>query len=124
MLSELCSIAKQRHKKGNNNNKKSSGSETSKSCHIQEVIEENELDDNPINALEEDLSELINMCKTAHESAKSEGEDNPAVVDDSEESDEKEVEHNSCANKKETCSSNGCCKNVSCMNCLDTVMPS
>ncbi|GIY15113.1 hypothetical protein CEXT_658291 [Caerostris extrusa] len=40
---EETSDVRQRHKKGNNNNKKSSGSETSKSCHIQEVIEENEL---------------------------------------------------------------------------------
>ncbi|CAL1262258.1 unnamed protein product [Larinioides sclopetarius] len=109
---------RQRHK-GNNQKKV----ETSNRSFIQELNEENESNHSSVKKLEDDLSELISLC-TAKDKSRRDSKHDREDDEDSEKSDEssadsddevgENIEQKNSFNKKENCSANGCCKNISC----------
>ncbi|GFU22351.1 RIC3 domain-containing protein [Nephila pilipes] len=117
---------RQRHT--NKVEKQADSSLTSKRCHVQDIDDEYDMKCSNVTKLEEDLTELINLCnatdqaccETKDEDADCmmEEEEEIEITDDSNNDSDvdagEDLEQNDLDGKDQFFSINGCCKNMSC----------
>ncbi|GFY49675.1 uncharacterized protein TNIN_279872 [Trichonephila inaurata madagascariensis] len=116
---EIFVFNQKRHK--NKAQKEVDSSLTSKRCHIQEIDDEYDQKCSNVTKLEDDLTELINLCNATDQFSNKINDEVPDMVKEEEESTDEcnndsddetdEIVKQKNLNQK---SVNGCCQNMSC----------